>query len=78
MKVEMDKIVLSAEAKSAVEELRDRLRQFSRLIKKNQEPETWGEMRADGVLIVYVRVYSSKGKVEATVEIPADHWSYKQ
>ena len=78
MKVEMEKIVLSDEAKSAVEELRGRLRQFSRLIKKNQEPETWAEARSDGVLIVYVKVYTSKGKVEATVEVPANHWSYKQ
>ena len=76
-RLEMGEIFLSTAAETAVEDLKSRLRHFSRLTKKKQEPEIWAQLDADGVLIIKVKVATSKGQVIAEVKISPEHWERK-
>ncbi len=74
--LKLDSFIFSAEAEGAINELITRLRLFSKMIKKNEEPSTFAVLKEDEVLEINISVNTAKGKVNVKLDIPQDHWEY--
>lgn len=71
-------LVFSKEAAAAIKDLRERLRNFSRLIGRSEEPEVWAEVQTDGSLKVKIKSKTAQGQATVDLDIPSGHWKYTQ
>ena len=72
--INLSNVLFSKEAEKAINELKVRLRLFSKIIKRNEEPFVLATLGENGILKINVSIKSAKGKVDASIDIPSEYW----